>query len=150
MSYLIWRLQLPAERREALIREMMKKRWETGQELFRFLAELKHGLPYILGSDKDRRDLYLSRGREDRQKAREETRKGQPLLGNRVTQLVQELTDRYESVYSAVEAGKKPEEQLEGIAALDRQAHGAIETELMSPMSHRGADAPRNGERGNL
>jgi hypothetical protein len=132
VSYLIWLLQQPRQRKESLIQEKMKQRWDSATSLLRLVTELNHGLQNIRTG---RTRPYVELGETYRKQLREEARKNIPLLGDQVAGLVHELTGLYEKLYMEIESDRQPDDQLyNAITVQEGRTREAIELELRSPV----------------
>jgi hypothetical protein len=131
-SYLVWRLQRPAERADALVREKMRQRWDAAQELQSLLSELRHGSRYIqTGTTAP----YVELGKKYRDEARQAARRYETLLGSRSRDLIYRLTDQYKAIYTSVESEIKPGDSMFLHAQeLDEATRIEINERLKSPM----------------
>jgi len=131
-TYLVWRLQRPTERADALVREKMRQRWDAAQELQSLLSELLHGSRHIQAGTTV---PYIELGKQFRNEARRTARKHEALLGSRTQDLIYRLTDQYAATYSLVEGGVKPDDSMFAQAQeLDEATRREINEQLKSPM----------------
>ena len=131
-SYIIWQLQRPAERADALVREKMNQRWNGARELRSIASELLHGSKHIRNGTTV---PYVELGKQFREEARRAAREYEPLLGSRTRDLIYHLTDQYKTIYSTVEIGVKPDESMFAKAQeLDEAVRREIDEQLKSPM----------------
>jgi len=131
-SYIVWQLQRPTERADALVREKMRQRWDDARELQSLLSELHHGSRHIQSGTPA---PYIERGKQLGDEARQATRKHEALLGSQTRDLIYRLTDQYRAIYSLAEGGAKPDDSMFAQAQeLDEAARREINEQLKSPM----------------
>jgi hypothetical protein len=131
-SYIVWRLQRPTERADALVREKMRQRWDDALEFQCLLSELHHGSRHIQNGSTE---PYIELGKKYRHDARRAARKNEALLGSRTRDLIYSLTDQYEAIYSSVEGGVKPDSSKFAQAQeLDEATRREISEQLKSPI----------------